>query len=324
MNNMYYSNLNNDLDVAISTNITLLRNLASYPFPNKMDEVQIGAATEEIIEGLFKEGNLSHENFEIISSYKITEKQKDWLLNSGIISQNFANNKSETTLILANDKTVGITLCDNNHIQINSSFKGSDLETAHKIINTIDNIICGEFLMAFDNSLGFLTESLTDLGTGMKASVTLFLPALETAGTVSEIAETVAKIGLSLDRIGNSENSLFTLTNCITMGITSNEAISNLLAICNQIIDKERYYRMQLLGDSIDADYIKAKSLLLDSDELSYKKAINLLYRLRLCSSMGVGRQSLKKVSELIDDLVLNGLQLSGEQRAEYLKNKLA
>ena len=286
---MYYSNSNNDLDVAVSTNITLLRNLANYPFPNKMDAIQKDAASEEIIEGLFKESNLSYDNWLITSGCEISENIKNSLLNNGIISKDFANNKANTKLLLSNDKTVGITLCENNHIQIKSRFIGANLETAHKILTAIDNIICGEFLMAFDNTLGFLTENLSDLGTGLKASVTLFLPALETAGNLSEMSESVAKIGLSLTKANCGDVALYTLTNSITMGITADESVRNLESICNQIIDKERYYRMQMFGDTIESEYQSIKIYVMNSNELSYKKALNLLYRLRLCSAMGVG-----------------------------------
>ena len=320
---MYYSNSNNDLDVAVSTNITLLRNLANYPFPNKMDAIQKDAASEDIIEGLFKESNLSYDNWSITISSEISENIKNSLLNNGIISKDFANNKANTKLLLSNDKTVGITLCENNHIQIKSRFTGSNLETAHKILTAIDNIICGEFLMAFDNTLGFLTENLSDLGTGLKASVTLFLPALETAGNLSEISESVAKIGLSLTKANSGDVALYTLTNSITMGITADEAVRNLESICNQIIDKERYYRMQMFGDTIESEYQSIKTYIANSNELTHKKALNLLYRLRLCSAMGVGRLSLQKTTEIIDENLYNK-EYSGEYLAEYLKSKLA
>lgn len=316
---MYYSNANNDLDVAVCTNISLVRNLANYPFPNKMDEIQIDTASEEIIEGLFKENNLSYDSWEITTKNSIDDK----LLTLGIISQEFVNNNANLKVILSIDKTVGISLCGNNHIQVMSNFVGSNLESAHKVISAIDNIICGEFIMAFDNSLGFLTENLTDLGSGLIASVTLFLPALENAANVSEICESVSKIGLTLSKVSNDDIALYTLTNNITMGITDDEAVRNLESICNQIIDKERYYRMQMFGDTIDSEYQSVKTYVMNSNELSYKKAINLLYRLRLCSAMGVGRISLQKITELIDEITLNP-QYSSAYLSEYLKSKLA
>ncbi len=320
---MYYSNTNNDLDVVVSTNISLSRNLAYYPFPNKMDDVQIDAATEEIINCLFKEDNLSKDNWEIALADDLDVNLKRKLIINGMISEDIANNKSNTKLIVSKDGSVLISLCVNNHIQIHLSLKGSNLESANNILTVVDNIICGEFNLAFDQKLGFLTENLTELGTGMKSSVILFLPALETAASISEMSESVAKIGLKLDKIG-SENSLYLLTNCITMGITSDEAIRNLQAICNQIVDKERFYRMQLLSDSIEQEYLSTKKFLLNSVELSYKKAINLLYRFRLCSAMGVGRLSLQKVSDLIDENEINKDTLLNSQRAEQLRRYFA
>lgn len=301
---MYYSNSNNDLDVAVSTNITLVRNLANYPFPNKMDEVQIDAASEEIINGLFSDSGLSFDNF-------------------AIISQDSANNKGTRKLILSNDKTVSINLCFNNHIEVGTSFEGFNLGSANKAISAIDNIICGEFLMAFDSTLGFLTENLNDLGTGMKASVTLFLPALEMAGNISEIIESVSKIGLTLNKTNDDDIAVYSLTNTITMGITCDEAVRNLESICSGIIDKERYYRMQMFGDSIDGEYQAVKTYILNSSEITHKKALNLLYRLRLCSAMGVGKNSLQKVSHYITETTSNK-EATREYLSEYLKSKLA
>ena len=66
---MHYNNSYNDFDVVISTNITISRNLNSYPFPNKMDEVQIVSATDEIITAIFKEGNLNRDAWEVINNF---------------------------------------------------------------------------------------------------------------------------------------------------------------------------------------------------------------------------------------------------------------
>ncbi len=241
---MYYNNSYNDSDVVISTDITVSRNLNNYPFPNKMDEVQIASATDEIISAIFKEGNLNKDSWNIIT--RVTPKSEiEKLLQKGIITENFANNNKNLLAFISNDKSTSIVLCCDDHIKVNVSYKGNVLEDAYGVISKIDNIICGEFKLAFDNALGFLSSDISNLGTAMKALVKLHLPALEKSGDLGEILELVSRIGLKLEKYNETDNSLYTLTNRITMGITEAEAIRNLAAIVSQIITKERYQRIE-------------------------------------------------------------------------------
>lgn len=240
---MYYNNSYNDFDVVVSTDISISRNLNNYPFPNKMDEVQIASATEEIVTEIFCEGNLNREAWEIINS-ETPKAEIEKLLQKGIITQSFANNEKNLTALISSDKSAGIMLCCDDHIKVNVSFSGNVLEDAYAVISKIDNIICAEFKLAFNNALGFLSSDISNIGTAMKASVKLRLSALEKSGELGEIKELVSRIGLTLEKHGETDNSVYTLTNQITMGITEPEAIRNLASIVSQIIAKERYARI--------------------------------------------------------------------------------
>ena len=240
---MYYNNSYNDSDVVISTDITISRNLNNYPFPNKMDEIQIASATEEIITAIFSEGNLNKDSWDIITN-KTAKAEIEKLLQKGIITESFANNEKDLSALISSDKSASIMLCCDDHIKVNVSYKGNVLEDAYGVVSKIDNIICGEFKLAFVGALGFLSSDISNIGTAMMASVKLRLPALESSGELGEIMELVSRIGITLEKNNDTNKSLYTLTNRITMGITESETIRNLAAIVSQIITKERYARI--------------------------------------------------------------------------------
>ena len=118
------------------------------------------------------------------------------------------------------------------------------LDSAYNIAVSVEKIISDNLELAFDKELGFLTECPTNLGTGLRASVMLHLPVLESLNGISPLADSVSKIGLTVRGMygegSASKGSLYQISNQVTLGISEKTAIENLKSITNQIVAKEQ------------------------------------------------------------------------------------
>lgn len=121
---------------------------------------------------------------------------------------------------------------------------GLALEEAYAQADELDTRLDASLHFAFDDRLGYLTQCPTNLGTGMRASIMLHLPALQEHNAIQQLANTVSKLGLTIRGIygegSKSEGALYQLSNQVTLGISEQAAIENLLGIASQIIRQER------------------------------------------------------------------------------------
>ena len=192
---------------------------------------------------------------------------------------------------------------------------------------------------AFDEKLGYLTQCPTNLGTGMRASVMLHLPALEKSRAISRIAGSLSKLGLTI-RGAHGEGTepkgaLYQLSNQVTLGISEKAAIENLKNIALQLASQEEQARDRLCA-SIDVQDTIARSLgiLRTALVISHDEALDLLSNVR----MGILSGQITDVKTgVIDDLMTEiepatlsvsaGKSLSPHERdierAKLIKSKL-
>ncbi len=236
----------NNINVAVETKITLSRNIKSYPFPSRMEREQSRALNDLILTAAANAREV-FSDFKRIDMEYINENDAEHLFNKSLITPEFISDRRNKILLLSKDETISIMLPEQDHIKITVLAEGIDLEEAYRKAEIIDNAISDELPIAFSEQFGYLTESPTDIGTGMRASVLLHLPAAEQLGEISAVAESVSKIGFSLIRATlpeyNKITSCYQLSNSITLGITEKAALGNLKSIAMQLIERERGFK---------------------------------------------------------------------------------
>ena len=119
-----------------------------------------------------------------------------------------------------------------------------NLESAYEEANKIDDIVCDKLDIAFDERYGFLTSCPTNVGTGLRASCMVFLPALDSAKMIHRIFEELSKYGVTMRGIygegTKSLGSMYQVSNQKTLGKTEQEIIYKLKSIVNQLVEQER------------------------------------------------------------------------------------
>lgn len=331
----WYQNNGRECDIVLNTKVRLARNLRDYPFPSRLD-----SATKTKINRLIKDvlitdetPNLTYTEMNGLSSYETVS-----LAEKHLISVEFASDSSGRALILSEDEDVSIMLSEEDHVRIQVIHPGLSLEEAYKEASSFDEILEKSFDIAFDEKLGYLTQCPTDLGTGMRASVMLHLPALSYSGTISRLATTVAKLGLTL-RGTYGEGSepigdIYQLSNQVTLGISDEAALKNLESITTQIISQERQARKSILEDNRVIDKIyRSYGILQSAHMLSCNEFTQLISLVRLGASASLLNVPVETLSGLLIEMqpatinTAEGKALSSTERdairAEKVRNAL-
>ena len=307
----WYKNKGNEGDIVLSTRVRLARNLTEYPFPIRLDEAQrrdIGNTVKEILD-TDKTYKL---NFTDMSSLSSAETVS--LAEKHLISPEFGCDTLGRSLLLSDDEDISIMICEEDHIRIQTVYPGLSLEEAFETALKIDEILENKLSYAFDENLGYLTQCPTNIGTALRASVMLHLPALNKKGAMQRLSTTVAKLGLTL-RGSYGEGSevsgdIYQLSNQVTLGISEEAAIKNLNSIAMQIIAQEKQARALLIKDEDYLDRIyRAYGILKSAYKLTSKELINLISYVRVGVSEGIldiPAEKLRELTVLLQPATLN------------------
>ncbi len=297
----WYNSCANESDTVISTRIRLARNIAGIPFPSRMTKSQRNEVNEAVKAALITPDS----QFKYLQMEALPDITVMSMVERHLISPEFAQSREGKALILSEDESVSVMLCEEDHIRIQVMRAGLAPNEAYEEANRIDDIIGARVKYAFNERLGYLTECPTNLGTGLRASVMLHLPALENSGAVSRLASTVNKIGFTVRGTygegSKASAAMYQLSNQVTLGISEAAAIENLKSIAAQSLAQERAARSALEPDSLEDTAYRALGTLKYAREISTDEFMKLISRVRLGIVTGIIKEvSLETTAALI------------------------
>ncbi len=305
MSEKWYRTIGNQSDLVISTRIRLARNLIGYPFPNRMNEQQNREVKEAVRDAVAQIGGLKLEYFELAD---LKEREILAMIERHIISYDFAKH-STGALLISEDERISIMINEEDHVRIQVMSAGLDLDEAYKLADLVETALDERLHFAFDDRLGYLTQCPTNLGTGMRASLMLHLPALQEQGAIRHLSSSVSKLGLTIRGAygegSQPQGAFYQMSNQVTLGISEESAIENLLAIAEQIMAQEQSAREQLCQDTAFVDRVwRSYGILCTAQLMSNEEALKLLSNVRLGVSLGIlDTVSLETISSLLSDI---------------------
>lgn len=316
--NRWYEKSGEMGDIIISTRIRLARNLKKYPFPCKLS-IKDKKEINKIVTDVLLNGNSALSNrFKIIDLDKLNEINAVSLVERHLVSPNFISNKKSGRLLLLDDETVSIMLNEEDHIRIQVMKEGFDLSGSYDLADKIDSLLGENLSYAFNNKLGYLTQCPTNLGTGLRASVMLHLPALQKNGYINRISSDLSKLGLTLrgsyGEGTQAVGAIYQMSNQVTLGLSEKDAINNLKNVTLQLIKQEKSARNMISKDITILDNIgRSLGILLNSRILSNEEFMNLISNVRLGISIG----EINNINcDVINSLIIN------VQPATLMKNE--
>ena len=289
--------------IVLSSRVRLARNLADYPFPKKCTDADKLKICNTVKDAL---GAYSCERFNYIQLDTLSGVEKNALLEDHMISREFCEGDPSGRMLITDEQsTVSVMVNEEDHLRIQVILPGLDINSAYKKASEIDEAQSRGAAQAFDEKLGYLTSCPTNLGTGMRASVMLHLPALTSCGQMKSLLNTLSKIGLAVRGLygegSEADGSLYQISNQITLGISEEDAIEKLTGAVNRVVERERQLRETLVtSGGIDLEDSICRSLGL----LRYAKKMSSKEFLKLWSDVKFGVES-----GVIKEL--NGINLS-------------
>ena len=326
-------------NVVMQTRIRLARNLKKYPFPCRLNTAGKSEVAEEIIKAVKNSNSPLARELDVLYVKDLTEPQRISLVESHLASPEFMSNSAGRALILSKDRAMSIMLNEEDHIRLQILSKGFELEKAYDIADKLDTLLDENLDFAFDEKLGYLTQCPTNLGTGMRASVMLHLPALKSSKAIGRIAGNLSKLGLTIrGAYGEGterQGAMYQLSNQVTLGISEKSAIENLKNIAEQLVNQELQAQKRMCQSIETQDSIfRSLGILKTAKLITCKEALELLSNVRFGISSGV----ITDISVDTIDILINEIQPAtmivnkNEQisprdrdilRAEILNNKL-
>jgi len=242
-------------DIVLSTRIRLARNVRDMPFKNnisKQQQIELNNKVKKILET----ANMGDNPFDFIYLEELDELQQLSLVEKHLVSHDFIENSENKMVAISKDNSVSIMVNEEDHIRIQVLESGLNLKKAFDVCNMLDDLLDKHLEYAFDDKLGFLTVCPTNLGTGLRASVMLHLPAFEKSRIIPQLISTVSKLGLTIRGTygegTKAVGSTYQLSNQVTLGLSEETAIENLENVVMQIIESEKSTRREVIKNNID------------------------------------------------------------------------
>ncbi|HEU5078407.1 MAG TPA: protein arginine kinase [Opitutaceae bacterium] len=326
--------------IVLMTRIRLARNLADLPFPGWARPAQ-----RESILDVCREAVSTMPQMKKSLSVGVTELsdlQKQILVERHLISRELSGSKSGSGVVISKDQAVSVMINEEDHLRIQVLRAGFQLKKTWNAINDLDSALEEKLDYAFSPTLGYLTACPTNLGTAMRASAMMHLPALVISNQMEKVVRAVNQLGMVVRGLfgegSDASGSIFQISNQTTLGESEDEIIRRLGSVLNSIIEHEMNARQRLVeGDAAKLfDKIgRAYGILRNSHLLSSSEAMNLLSLLRLGVDLGVfADESRSTIDRLFIEaqpghiLHLSKLELESNQRdalrAERLRTEFA
>ncbi|HKL11737.1 MAG TPA: protein arginine kinase [Clostridia bacterium] len=307
--------LNDTVNIALSSRIRLARNISAIHFPWKMDEKMGMQVAESVRNAVALNGELDRYGFGFKFVYDMDEEEKNDLLANHLISLDLIKNPKTGGILISGGKTVSILVNEEDHLRIQTLVKGLNLDDAWNEADSIDDSIEENLDYAFDGNYGYLTACPSNIGTGMRASVMLHLPALASTKYIKKVFGITNTIGLTVRGLygegTDAEGDIYQISNQITTGRTEAEIIGDLERITKQVIEKERKTREYLAvkQKTRTEDIIfRALGILSNSRLINRAESMKLLSRVRLGIDMGfIGGVDMNDLDILIKDMQTMG-----------------
>ncbi len=279
-------------DIVVSSRIRLARNLAGHKFLSRCSNTE----KSEILKKL-RDVLMSLELGDKISYISVNNAptlNRHFLVERHLISRHHAFGKGPRGVVIAQREFFTAMINEEDHLRLQVLKAGCQLSKCFEQINNIDNMIEQKVDYAFSPRYGYLTACPTNLGTGVRVSVMLHLPALKMTKQIEKFFNAARDMSLAVRGLfgegTEAASDLYQISNQVTLGVSEAEIVSQFEnTIIPEIVDYEKAARSKLLSsqtDVLDDKISRAMALLQNAHLISSQEALFLLSHLRLGINM--------------------------------------
>lgn len=329
-----------DSDVVISTRARLARSLAEFPFPSRAsgeDLTMIVSEVRQALSGLAEK----FPGIELASVDKLSDEVKSFLLDAHLASVEQIIGGKGRAIVLEPRGRLSIMINEEDHLRLQIILSGLVCEEAWEMVDWADDVLAQKLAYGFSNTYGYLTASLSNVGTGLRVSAMMHLAAMRLTRKLNEQLRAAYDLGVSVRGVfgegTQSFGDLFQVSNEVTLGLNEREIVERVRSVTAYLLAQERLARKELLSrhrTSILNDAAKSLKTLQTSMRVAPQQAFTLMSSLRLATALGF----VENGSGALMNELLAGMRTSTElsmrvgsrddtgagiERAKLLRNKL-
>jgi protein arginine kinase len=327
-------------EIVISSRIRLARNVAGLPFLSRASRNQ-RQHLESRIRDTILNAQISPQTL-YVDLDSAPEIDRTLLVERHLISKPHAAAEGARGVAIGEDETVSIMVNEEDHLRIQVLRSGLQLEEAWEQINQLDDRLEAKLDWAFHPRFGYLTACPTNVGTGIRVSVMLHLPALKLTGEIEKVFRAAKDMRLAVRGLygegTEATGDFYQISNQTTLGKSEEEIISDFKhQVIPKIIDYEHHARRTLLNDrtvALDDKVCRALGILRSARLLASEETLFLLSHLRMGVNLGrVKDIDLRTLNELFlltqpaHLQKIRGKKLEGDlrraARADYIRQRL-
>jgi len=326
-------------DVVVSTRIRLARNLAAFPFTNRASQHQKAEIEAMLRDRLAKLDLSPLLQYVHVSGLPLLDRQ--FLVERQLVSRELANGDGPRGVAFDERESASIMVNEEDHLRLQVMRSGLDLDGAWQEIDRLDDLLEQKVSYAFSEEFGYLTACPTNVGTGMRASVMLHLPALGLTKQIEKVFRALQKINLVVRGLygegSRASGDFYQISNQVTLGKSESTALSEIREVNQQIIAYERQARTALMRENrqgIQDRVARAFGTLQSATMMTSEETMELLSSVRLGVNLALIEDlPISTVNELFLHTQpahlqkLMGAPLDGEERnaarARYLRTRL-
>lgn len=314
-------------DIAVSSRVRLARNITGYGFPVRSGAQNLGELIKPVYNELSKLGNFKQYNMDKNSTAEIHALKEKHLISDDLISNHYSG-----AAIISEDETISVMINEEDHIRAQCVFPGFSLGKGFSTLDKIDDILSKKLSFAFDGNLGYLTSCPTNLGTGMRASVMLFLPAITLNESINAIIGALGKMGITVRGVygegSKAEGYMYQVSNQVSLGLSEADIIKNVETTVLKLCEAEHSARSNMLsGDpnGVRDRVLRAYGILTHCVKLSSEEFMRLIASIKLGASLNIIKV---KDKQILDELIVKvqpanimltaGRTLSSDERDMY------
>src|SRR3954454_10876669 len=327
-------------EIVISSRIRLARNISGQRFLTRCTRHQRQAIEHKTRDTVLS-ANLAPQVL-YVDLDQAPDIDRQLLVERHLISKPHATAEGAREVAVGENETLSIMVNEEDHLRIQVLRSGLQLEEAWEQISKIDDALESKLDFAFHPRFGYMTACPTNVGTGIRVSVMLHLPALKLTGEIEKVFRAAKDMRLAVRGLYGEETEatgdFYQISNQTTLRKTEEEIISDFKhVVIPKIIDYEHHARRTLLNDrtvALDDKVCRALGTLRSARLLASEEVLFLLSHLR----MGVNLGRIKDIElRTINELFLltqpahlqkiHGKKLDGDvrraARADYIRQRL-
>lgn len=284
-----------EADIAISSRVRLARNLDTLPYPLIASKDQLHEVLQKTEDHFADKAHDHFGKLTLLKTAELSENERRVLVEKHLVSPNLMKNGTERGVLLSEDESLSVMVNEEDHFRIQCLLSGFQLEQGLAYANAMDDWMEEKLDFAFDEKRGYLTACPTNVGTGLRSSVMMHLPALVLTKQLNRILPAINQLGLVVRGIygegSEALGNLYQISNQTTLGAPESEIIKDLSSVVAQLIQHERSAREQLWENSqnkLEDRIFRSYGILSYSRRIETKEAMERLSDVRLGIDMGI------------------------------------